>query len=113
MRLDLTLDELQRSAADIRAHNVGGEILRGAMQPAGKNGAVGELGRALGQGGEGSLRHVLGQMRIADHAQGRGIDEVEVAAHQLDWLSRFQRSLLSPAQPSPLLQLQLSQKPLL
>ena len=61
---------------------LGGEVLRRAMQPAGQDGPVRELPGIPRQGHEHTLRHVLGQVRIADHAHGGGIDQVNVPAHQ-------------------------------
>ena len=70
------------AAAHIGADGVGGEVLRRAMQPAGQDGPVGQLPGILRQGHKHALRHVLGEMRVADHPQGGGINEVNVPAHQ-------------------------------
>ena len=52
------------------------------MQPAGQNGTVCELVSGSREGNKHALRHVLGQVRVANHAQRGGIDEVNVPAHQ-------------------------------
>ena len=70
------------AAAHIGADGFGREVLRRAMQPAGQDGAVRELPGILRQRHKHTLRHVLGQVRIANHAQRGGIDEVNVPAHQ-------------------------------
>ena len=70
------------ATAHIGADGVGREVLRRAMQPAGQDGTVRELPGILRQGHERALRHVLGQVRVANHAQRGGIDEVNVPAHQ-------------------------------
>ncbi len=52
------------------------------MQPAGEDGPIGKLPGILRQGHKGTLRHVLGQMRIAHHSQRGGINEVNVPPNQ-------------------------------
>ena len=70
------------ASAHVGADGVGREILRRAMQPAGQNGTVCELVSGSREGNKHALRHVLGQVRVANHAQRGGIDEVNVPAHQ-------------------------------
>jgi hypothetical protein len=43
---------------------------------------VGEPGGVLGEGHKDALGDILGQMRVADHAQGGGIDQVDVPLHE-------------------------------
>ena len=52
------------------------------MQPAGQDRALSQLARTLCQRNEYSLRHILRQMHVANHAQGRRIDKVNVPARQ-------------------------------
>lgn len=70
------------AAANFGADGVGGEVLGGAMEPAGEDGTMREPCGVLGEGHKDALGDVLGQMCIADHAQGRGIDQVDVPPHQ-------------------------------
>ncbi|MEK7675698.1 MAG: hypothetical protein AAB676_07685 [Verrucomicrobiota bacterium] len=52
------------------------------MQPAGQDGTIRELPRILRQGHKHPLRHVFGQMRVVNHPQGGGIDEINMPPHQ-------------------------------
>ena len=52
------------------------------MQPAGQHRAIRELGGVFREGDEHALGHVLSEVRIANHAQRRGIDEIQMAAQQ-------------------------------
>ena len=70
------------AAAHVGADSIGGDILRRAMQPAGQDGTLRELPRVLGQRDKRALRHVLGQVRVTDHSQRGGIDEVNVPSHE-------------------------------
>jgi len=70
------------AAAHLGANGLGGDVLRLAMQPSGQDGALGELMGAPGQGHKRTLCHILGQVRVANHAQRGGIDEVKVPPHQ-------------------------------
>jgi hypothetical protein len=66
----------------IGADDVGGEVLRRAVQPAGEDRTIHELPRILCESHKHTLSHVLGQVRIANHAQGSGIDKVNVPSHE-------------------------------
>jgi len=72
-----------RLPADIGADGIGCEILCRAVQPAGQDWVMGELPGVLRQRHKHALSYVLRQMRIANHPQSGGIDEVNVTAHQL------------------------------
>jgi hypothetical protein len=61
------------------------------MQPTGQDGAVGEFSGILRQRCECALGNVFRQVRIADHPQGSGIDQVSIAANQ------FGKCCLGPA----------------
>ena len=70
------------AAAHGGADGLGGDVMRRAMQSPGQDGAFGELRRAPRQGHKRALRHILGQVRVANHAPRGGIDEVNVPPHQ-------------------------------
>ncbi|MEI6860705.1 MAG: hypothetical protein WCL04_00450 [Verrucomicrobiota bacterium] len=54
------------------------------MQPAGERGAVTQGGRLPRQLGERALRDILCEVRVAaEQAQRRGVNEAEMAFHQL------------------------------
>jgi len=71
------------AAPHVGADGLRGDVLRGAMQPTGEHRAIRELGGVLREREEHALRHIFSEMRIANHAQRGGIDEIHVAAHQL------------------------------
>jgi hypothetical protein len=70
------------AAADIGANDIGRKVLGRAMQPARQDSAVRKIRGVLGEGYKHSLRDVLRQMPVANHAQRSGIDEVNVASDQ-------------------------------
>jgi hypothetical protein len=70
------------ATAHIRADGVGREVLRCAMQPAGQEGAVRKLLNVPQQHYERRVRHVLGEVRIANHPQRGGINRVNVPPHE-------------------------------
>src|SRR6185436_1661286 len=70
------------ATAHVGADGLGGDILRRAMQPPGQDSAFSELRPASRQCRKRALRHVFSQMRIANHAQRCGVDEIHVPAHQ-------------------------------
>ncbi len=70
------------AAAHVRADGFRGNVLRGAMQPAGQHPAIGDSSGAFREGNEHPLRHVLGQVRIGYHPHRSGMDQVHVPAHQ-------------------------------
>ena len=71
------------ATAHISADGLSGDVLRGATQPTGQHRAIHELGGVFRECGEHALGHVLSEVRIANHAQRGGIDEIHLAAHQL------------------------------
>ena len=68
--------------SDFRANHISGDILGGAMEPAGQDRTIDQLARTLRERNKYPLRHVLRQVRVANHAQGCRIDEVHVPACQ-------------------------------
>src|SRR5206468_820264 len=52
------------------------------MQPAREQRALRELGGIFCQRDEHPLRHVVGEVRIANHSPRSGIDEIHVTAHE-------------------------------
>jgi hypothetical protein len=74
---------LAGAAADVGADGVEGKILRGAMKPAGQNTTARQLRRMASEGDEDGLGHILGGLLVADHAQGGGINEIDVSADQI------------------------------
>jgi hypothetical protein len=76
------------ATANVGADGLSGNILGGAMQPAGQHRAAGEFSCLFRQGNKRGLRHVFGEVCIAHHAQGGGVNEVKVAPHQFTkgWL---------------------------
>jgi len=59
-----------------------GDVLSGAMQPTGEYGTVRELRGIFSERDKGALRHILRQVRIANHPQRGGINKVNVPADQ-------------------------------
>ena len=53
------------------------------MQPTGEHGAVQQLGCVFCEGNEGALGHIFSEMRIADHSQRGGKDQIDVTMHEL------------------------------
>ena len=80
-------------SAIICADRLGGDVLGCAMQPGGKDDrAAGKLDGAPGQSGESPLGHILCKVRIASHAQGGRVHEIDVTENQLGE-SRFAAAL--------------------
>ena len=52
------------------------------MQPAGQYPAICELGGILRERSKRALGDILGEVRIANHAQRGGIHEIHVPAHE-------------------------------
>ena len=52
------------------------------MQPAGQHGMSREPVGVLRQGDKGALRHILRRVRVANHAQRGGIDQINMAPHE-------------------------------
>ena len=63
------------------ADGLGGNILCGAMQPAGQYPAICESSGILRERNKHALGDILGEVRIANHPQRGGINEIHVAAH--------------------------------
>jgi hypothetical protein len=70
------------AATHIGANGLRGDILRSAMQPTGQDRTIRELRCAFCQRDEGGLAHVLGKVRIADHAPRGGVNEIHVPPDQ-------------------------------
>ena len=70
------------TAADIRANGLGREVSRGAMQPPSQHGTAPKPWGICRQSHEHPLRHILRQVRIAQHAQRCGINKINVPSHQ-------------------------------
>jgi hypothetical protein len=66
------------ASPDVGTDSVGGNILRGAMEPPGEHGPVCEPGGVLRQGHEHGLGDVLREVRVANHPQRSGVDQVDV-----------------------------------
>lgn len=69
--------------AHIGADGLRGDVLRRAIQPTGQHRAIHELAGVFRKGDEHALGYVFREMRIANHAQRGGMDEIHIAAHQL------------------------------
>ncbi|MEI2725816.1 MAG: hypothetical protein V9H26_20565 [Verrucomicrobiota bacterium] len=69
-------------AAHIGADGLRGDVLRGAMQPTGQHRAIHELGGAAGEREEHALGHILCEVRVTNHAQRGGMDEIHMPTHQ-------------------------------
>src|SRR6185503_20537561 len=65
------------------ADHLGGDVLGGAMQPASEDGMLSEWSGLLRQPHKSGLRHVAGQMRVANDAHRDGMHRVHVTAHEL------------------------------
>ena len=70
------------TAAYIRAHDIAGDVLGGAVQPARQDGTVNKFARILRQRDECCLGDILREMSVLDHPQGGGVDQIDVAPHQ-------------------------------
>jgi hypothetical protein len=79
-RLNLTEAAVKMAVHRLRGRHRG--VLRRAMQPTGQDGALRELSRTLRQRHKHALRHIFSQMCIPNHAQGSGIDQVNMPSDQ-------------------------------
>ena len=70
------------TAPHIGADGVGCQILSCTVQPAGQDETSGKPWSILRQGHKHTLRNVFGQVRVPNHPQRGGIDEVNVPPHQ-------------------------------
>ena len=70
-------------AAGLCAQQPDGGEARGFIEPAGEHGAGAQAGGFAGENDEDGLRHVLRIARVAGETERHGIDEVDVAPHQL------------------------------
>ena len=68
---------------DLGVDGLGREVLGGAMQPAGDHRAVFQGIRLPGERDEDTLGDVLSQVPVHDHAHGRRMHRVQVAADDL------------------------------
>ena len=64
------------------AHRLDGDILCRAMQPTRQHRTLHQLGCVTCEGHENGLGHVLCQVRITDHSQRSGIDQIHVPPSQ-------------------------------
>ena len=87
--------------ADFGADCIGRQIPDRAMQPARQNGTLHELPGILRQRNESALREVFRQVRVANNAQRRRIDEINMAPHQIS--KRCLRSSLNVITQEPLM----------
>ena len=71
------------AAAHVGADGLRGDVLRGAMQPTGQHRTIRELGEVFRERDEHALSYIFREVRITNHPQRGGIDEIHMAAHQL------------------------------
>ena len=73
-----------RLAALLAADDLGGRELGAEVEPAGERGPVAQGRRLAGEGDEDGLRHIVGKVGVAaDAAPGGGVDQPDVALHEL------------------------------
>ncbi len=70
------------ATAHIGANKLARGVLRRAMQPAGYDGMIRELPSILCKGHKHSLGHVPSEMRVTNHPDGGGINQINVPAHE-------------------------------
>ena len=71
------------AAPHVGADGLRGDVLRGAMQPTGQHRTIRELGEVFRERDEHALSYIFREVRITNHPQRGGIDEIHMAAHQL------------------------------
>ncbi len=70
------------ATAHIGANGLRGNVPGGAMQPTRQHRTICELNGLFGERDKYALRHVFRQMRVTNHPQRGGINEIHMAAHQ-------------------------------
>ena len=72
-----------RTAAFFTAHSVNGSMPGGGVQPADECIVMGQRACPAGEQGEDRLRHVLRERGVGGDAEGDGVNQVGLAAHDL------------------------------